>query len=70
MEPIGRDARILSGQPQNLPSLALDRKPSGHGMKITKRLGLEFEEEGGHKDWQRVQPKGGREGTRKGFSCL
>lgn len=67
MERIGRDARILLVQPQMGPVLTVDGKSCRWGMKRRKRLGLEFEEEGGHKGGERVQPRGG-EGTRG--SCL
>lgn len=63
MELIGRDARILLVQPQMGPALTVDKKSFRRGMKRRKRLGLEFEEEGGHRGGERVQSRGG-EGTR------
>lgn len=56
MEPIGRDARILFGQPQNLPSSAFDRKSLRQRMKRRKKLSLELEEEGAHIGGERAQP--------------
>ena len=48
------------------PALTTDRKSFRWGMKRRKRMGLEFEKEGGPKGGEKVQPRG-EEGTRN--SC-
>lgn len=43
------------------PPMTVNRKSFRCGKKRRKRLGLEFEEEGGHKGGKGVWPQGGEE---------